>query len=251
MNKNDKEFMFRIDSLPSGEDHRAVTAGEAEELLLERLKENEGQDPKILNELLDFYVYTHQTKKAWSCTQQLIEMTTNTEERADLLVRFGCIAEQMNDYAMAESFYRDSLRIGTGGFPFEYWANNNLGFCLNQLGRPAEAKPYLKNAIALDPTRSNGFKNLGLCYQGLERFPEAVEMFIEATRANAADDRSLVHLDALVKSNPALFKQVPELDVKVKMCRAAVDRARSMQPNFFDWWRNRRAKQDKKNEGNA
>jgi tetratricopeptide (TPR) repeat protein len=178
-------------------------------------------------------------------------MTTNTEERADLFVRFGCIGEQMNDYAMAESFYRDSIRIGAGGFKFEYWANNNLGYCLNQLGRPAEAKPYLNRAITLDPTRSNAFKNLGLCYQGLERFPEAVEMFIEAIRANATDGRSLVHLDALVESNPALFEQVPELDVKVEMCRAAVDRARSMQPDYDDWWRIRRAKQDTENEGHA
>ena len=248
MDQNDKEFMFRINGLPSGEDYRALTAGEAEELLLERLKESEGQDAKILNDLLNFYIKTWQTKKAWSCTQQLMEMTTNTEERADLFVQFGCIGEQMNDYAMAESFYRDSLRIGARGFMREYWAYNNLGYCLNQLGRPAEAQPYLNRAITLDPTRSNAFKNLGLCYQGLERFPDAVEMFIEATRANATDGRSLVHLDALIESYPALYEQVPELDVKVKMCRDAVDSARSMQPDFDDWWRNRRTKQDTENE---
>jgi tetratricopeptide (TPR) repeat protein len=195
-----------------------------------------------------FYIQSHQTKKAWSCAQQLKEMTTKTEERADLMVRLGCIGEQMNDFAMAESFYRDSLRIGERGFPSEYWANNNLGFCLNQLGRPAEAQPYLVRAITLDPTRSNAFKNLGLCYQGLERLPDAVDMFIEATRANAADDRSVVHLEDLVKSCPALFEQVPDLDVKVKMCRAAVDNVRLMQPDFDDWWKNRRAKQGSKNE---
>ena len=198
--------------------------------------------------LLLFYIKTWQTKKSWSCAQQLMELTTNTEERATLFVRLGCIGEQMSDYAMAESFYRDSLRIGARGFMREYWAYNNLGYCLNQLGRPAEAQPYLNRAITLDPTRSNAFKNLGLCYQGLERFPDAVEMFIEATRANATDDRSLVHLDALIESYPALYEQVPELDVKVKMCRDAVDSARSMQPDFDDWWRNRRTKQDTENE---
>jgi tetratricopeptide (TPR) repeat protein len=251
MVQKDDEFKFTIDGLPTGEHQRAVTAGEAEEFLLKKLEESKGEDAEVLYDLFVFYIQSRQPDKASLCGERLIEMTTNPEERSALFMGMGCVAEQKNDYASAEIFYRNSLRTGVSGTEHEYWAYNNLGYSLNQLGRPAEAEPYLHRAIAIDPTRCNAFKNLGLCYQGLGRFADAAVKFMEATRVNAADIRSLVHLDALVDDHPELYDQVPELEDNIEKCRSAVKLAQSVQPDFDEWWRKRRAEQDKENEDQA
>jgi tetratricopeptide (TPR) repeat protein len=246
MNTKDGEFRFTIGSIPSGEHQRAMTVSEAEEFFLKRLEEDGGRNARNLNQLFEFYIHSHQPDKASSCAARLMEATTDPEERGRLRVRLGCVAEQMDDFAAAETWYREALEFGVPDPQTEYWAYNNLGYCLNRLGRPAEAEPYLHHAVALDATRSNAFKNLGLCYQGLGRFADAAESFMRATRTNATDDRSLVHLKDLVGDHPELYDQVPGLEEGIQMCMAAVEFARAAQPDFGEWWRRRRAEQDKR-----
>ena len=88
-----------------------------------------------------------------------------------------------------------------------------------QLGEFAKAEKYCRAAIHINPNRANGFKNLALALQGQGRHREAARSFVDATQANAADARSLGHLDALLKDHPELqLEFAPELEC----CRKAV-----------------------------
>jgi len=54
-----------------------------------------------------------------------------------------------------------------------------------------EAEPHLSPSSYIDPARSSAFKNLGLSYCGLSRFPKTVEQYIAGFNADASDPRLL------------------------------------------------------------
>jgi tetratricopeptide (TPR) repeat protein len=83
---------------------------------------------------------------------------------------------------------------------------------------------------AITPLLSNAHKNLALSYQALGDLKNAVELFIQSTQADAADPRSLYHREELLENNPELVVEIPDLQERLLMCRAAVDAARSKQP---------------------
>ena len=59
----------------------------------------------------------------------------------------------------------------------------------------SEAEPRCRAAIRIDPQRYNAHKNLGLSLEGLGRYAEAAQAFVEAVRAEASDPRALKHLE--------------------------------------------------------
>jgi tetratricopeptide (TPR) repeat protein len=242
MTSKDDEFSFKYEKFPVGESMRAVTAEEAEAWLLEQFDKSGEKDIGLLEELLLLYLRTRETEKSIAIADRLAELMDGAGEHSYLLFRYGQIAEQTGDYAAAETLYRNSLSLKPPAPDTEYWVNNNLGFCLNTLGRFGEAEEYLKAAIEIFSDRSNAFKNLGLCYQGQERFAEAADMFVAATRANAADARSLAHLEDLVEARPELLESVPGMSENLESCRAAVKKARAMAPDFESYWKALREK---------
>jgi len=90
-----------------------------------------------------------------------------------------------------------------------YWLNNNLGYSLLQLDRPREATAYLDTAVAADPGRPNAYENLGLAHSLLGDFARAAECFVVTTQVNAADPRSVRHLEELVEAHPGLLARFP------------------------------------------
>ena len=239
------KFKAWFERLPSGEHLRAFTKSEAETWLSARLEESGGKDIALLEQLLNLYIRSHETDKATRCIQRLMDLVDDRRAVSCLFLRLGQIAEQINDYSSAEKFYRDSLALGPPDEDVAYWVNNNLGYCLNVLGRPAEAEAYLKRAVELLPTRSNAFKNLALCYQSLGRPVEAVEQFIAATHANAADPRSLALLEKMLEEQPELFGMVSDLHARLANCRMAVAQAQMMEPDFDGQWQKLREKQER------
>lgn len=245
MTEKDDKFSFWFEGIPTGGDLRAMTKEQAEQWYLEKIEEGGGKDAHLMEQLLILYLHTEETEKATSCVQRLFEILESDGERSYLLFRLGQISEQTGDYSAAERFYRDSHSMNPPHPDIQYWVNNNLGYCLNVLGRPGEAETYLKSAIELYPTRSNAFKNLGLCYQALGRLADAVEQFIAATRANAADRRSLSHLEKLLQDHPEFHETVPNLSERLENCRAAVAYADSMAPDYKAYWRKMREERRK------
>ena len=64
-------------------------------------------------------------------------------------------------------------------------ACSNLGFAVTKLGRPAEAVPYLRRAVALKPAYAEAHNNLGYALLELGQSEEAIACLREAVRLKA------------------------------------------------------------------
>jgi Flp pilus assembly protein TadD len=92
-----------------------------------------------------------------------------------------------------------------------YLLHNNRGYCLNVLQRHAEAEVDCRTAIAIDPTRHNAHKNLGLALAGQGRLAEAARCLLEADRRCPGDGRARRHLTELLTENPEILEAAPAL----------------------------------------
>ena len=84
---------------------------------------------------------------------------------------------------------------------------------------------------------------MGSCHQGLGDRAGAASRFVEATRADASDERSVRHLEDLVKAHPEILTEVPGVANDLESCREAVEVAKSLQPDFAANWLELRRKQ--------
>jgi Flp pilus assembly protein TadD len=109
---------------------------------------------------------------------------------------------------------------------------NNLGYCLNEMREHEAAVPHLEQALKIDHTRANAYKNLALSHQASGNLGRAAELFVAATRANAADPRSLHHLESLIQANPDLLVDMPGLQQDLEGCRYAVEEVRRQMPSL-------------------
>jgi tetratricopeptide (TPR) repeat protein len=151
-------------------------------------------------------------------------------------LQLGQLGEKTGDYEDAAKHYLRGLEAGPVDTHTRYFLRNNLGYTLNQLERFAEAEPLLRESIQVDPERTNAYKNLGLCLWGLERHVEAAVSFIDATSVNAADARSLGHLEQLSGEHPEIANSIPDFDTLLSACRGAVAVAARHWPDLEAWW---------------
>ena len=242
MEKPETEFNFQISNLPEGE---PMTAEEVERFLLEQLDKGEVPEKKVLNNLHSLYAHSQRHDKTMAVLERLLGMAENDEERSRYLLYLGQLMERINNYPMAENFYRDAHVLGSQDQAVWYFINNNLGFCLNKMGRFEDAEPFFHAALEIDPSRSNAYKNLGLCFKGRGLFDSAAQCFIMATQVNAADSRSLKHLEILSREHPDLSAIIPEFDETLKKCREAVQIAKETQPDLISTWNKRRSERKK------
>jgi tetratricopeptide (TPR) repeat protein len=92
-------------------------------------------------------------------------LKARTEEEYRLVA--GMEHEKAGEYEKAAERYRLGLAYEPGERFCAYFLHNNYGYCLNVLGQHAEAEWYCRAAIDLDPSRPNGFKNLGISLEAL------------------------------------------------------------------------------------
>ena len=161
--------------------------------------------------------------------RRLLAMAQEPEEQAAHLLALGQLMEQVGDLPTAADFYAQGLTLEAGGAGVRYLLHNNLGFCLNQFQRFAEAEPLCRAAIALNPERYNAHKNLGVALEGLGRLGEAAECYVEATRRNPSDPRALRHLESLLAKHSGVVAELPELPAAVAECRALAGPGRWVQ----------------------
>jgi len=199
--------------------------------LLRQFEESNRTDSEAFYELCSLYSSEHMDDRIDTLLNEMFENEENNHRRADVLFSFGCDMEKRGDYATAVHFYRASRTAESENPYIRYFVNNNLGFSLNHLGRFEEAVPVLEEAVNISPHQSNAFKNLGVAFQGLGKYERAVECFHAATKANAADGRSLGLLEELVKEHPELYKTIPTLESILDGCRSAVAYVREHRPD--------------------
>lgn len=141
------------------------------------------------------------------------------ETKAYCLLSIGQKMEGHEDYAGALDSYLAALRMEPVQEGVRYLLFNNTGYCLNRLGRHAEAEGYCRRAIETDPHRQNAYKNLGVTLQGTGRYPEAVASYVTAAESCPADNRALELLEALFRLHPAIQEQTWNLRDRVDACR--------------------------------
>ena len=216
---NEECFSFAIPSQPQG---KRISAQEAERLLLERLKSREGDFLNALWDLAYFYSKAGRQEQSQTYLERYIANTDDPEKRAGCYLALGQSMEQMRDFESAIVFYSRAFVLEPANGGTWYLIHNNLGFCLNNFGRYAEAEGYCRSAIKIDPSRHNAYKNLGVSLAGQGDYANAANNFISATKANATDGRSLTLLEQLLVEHPEIKAEMPEIEERLQACRAAV-----------------------------
>ena len=90
--------------------------------------------------------------------------TSDDRERARCYLVAGAIREQMGQFEAASRCY-GAATPDLLGEADRYFAQNNLAYCLNRLGRHTEAEQTCLRAIAIDAKQFNAHKNLGIALE--------------------------------------------------------------------------------------
>ena len=200
--------------------------------MLSSLDESGGRDVRVLWSLGAFYSQAGHYDQETACMQRVIELIEDPEQQAACFLALGQIQEQKGDYRAAAARYQSGIELEPRGRRTAYFLRNNMGYCLNEMREHEAAVPHLEQALKTDPTRANAYKNLALSYQGTGNPSGAAELFVAATRSNAADPRSLRHLESLIEANPDLLVDVPGLQQDLDGCRFAVKEVRRQVPSL-------------------
>lgn len=140
--------------------------------------------------------------------------------RVGLCLRIGLSMEGVEDFATAARVYAIGVRGGRGRYDHWYFVHNNLGYCLNMCGRFAEAEPFCRTAIGIDPGAHNAYKNLGLALAGQGQYAEAARQFMKAFEICPGDTRSFVHLEDMLRAHPEAAAEVPDIAAWASAFRA-------------------------------
>jgi tetratricopeptide (TPR) repeat protein len=94
--------------------------------------------------------------------------------------------DNKKDYAEAMSWYHKTLDVKTN----ERKACYGIGYCLNSTGKYAEAIPYLKTAVAEEPTYTAAFVELGYSHYRIDKNTEAIEYLNKALSLNPKNENA-------------------------------------------------------------
>ena len=201
-------------TLPDG---KPIAAELVEADLRARIRKSEVALEDAVWELARFYSVVGRHEDATACVTRVLATTADPGRQAGGYLGLGQVLEQQDRYAEAEAAYARGLAILPPAGEVGYLLHNNRGYCLNKLGRHAEAEVHCRAAIALDPTPHNAHKNLGLALAGQGQFVEAARCLLEADRRWPGDGRARRHLAELLAAHPEVL--VEDLDLATE-CRA-------------------------------
>lgn len=220
------DFRFSLPKHPEGV---PVSAEEAERILREKVAaETAGsrEHREALWQLVRFLGVTGRGEEGLEVLDRLLVSSVEPEEQARLLLGMGRTMERLDDFHSALTAYSRGVALHPVDPATTYFMHNNLGYCLNQLGRHAEAEHVCREAIRIDPLRYNAHKNLGLACHGQGRCVEAARSLIRAVQCEAGDPRALGHLEALAEAHPEIAAEIPDLREQLENCAGAVTGAR-------------------------
>jgi len=217
--ENKFHFNFQVPPAPSGP-LVELSYPEAEKILLKQLAAARDNPCDSLWQLAHFYKVNRQHEKALQRLRELLQLLPDPEQKASCIFTMGQAMEQVGDYPNAVRYYREAFALEPASTFTWYFIHNNLGFSLNTLGQFSEGEDYCRKAIAIDPAKPNGHKNLGMALEGQGCYPEAARAFVAATQANAADSRAFRLLENLVRQHPELEY---EFQGDIEFCRKAVE----------------------------
>lgn len=147
--------------------------------------------------------------------QRIVKEAKDEKERARCYFVAGLIREQTGHFEAASRCYA-AVTADLLDDEERYFALNNLGYCLNRLGRHADADQVCRRAIATDPKPFNAHKNLGIALERQGHVAEAADEFLTAAKAAERDHRPLRHLRVLLASHPDIERERPTIAEEVE-----------------------------------
>jgi len=162
--------------------------------------------------------------------EKILPLVDDPVDKADCFLKMGQALEQARDYEAAAEAYARAFDLPREQNATWYFLNNNRAYCLIQTGRCAEAEPFCRAAIRIEPKRQNAHKNLGTVLQNLGRIGEAAKCFIRATKLRPDDARALALLDELYRCHRDIMNDLPDFPAQLLACHELVQRKRGELP---------------------
>lgn len=159
-------------------------------------------------------------------TARLLTLEDDPDVKARCYWIMGQMKENSGDFAAAVETYAAAFHLPQEPNEVWYFLNNNLGYCLNKIGRHAEAEKYCREAIGMQPRYHNAYKNLGIALEGLGRYADAASSYIYAARACPEDPRALAHLQNLLAAHGEVLDEVPDILAQLHECHEAAQSRR-------------------------
>jgi tetratricopeptide (TPR) repeat protein len=145
--------------------------------------------------------------------------TTDEGVRAFCYMKAGQIREAMQQWDAARACYEGAVSFDAKHEKVAYLSFNNLGYCLNRLGRPGDAEAACRSAIAIHADRFNAHKNLGVALEALGRLPEAAASFHTAAKIKPSEPVATLRLRFLLANHPEIARTHPHLAEGVDLSR--------------------------------
>lgn len=203
---------------------KKITFEVCEDFLLSKIEKSKEENNDIELEkdtyrLANFYERCDKLDQAINVYENLITITNDNKRLAYYLFSQGQLHERVNNFSTAINYYQKSFDIlSESNQKIRYYIFNNCGYCYNVLKDFSRGEEYCRQAIDINPEKSNAYKNLGISFEGQNRFCEAVETYLEATRKNSSDRRALDLLMNLIFEHPEIKGEIQDLDQKIEIC---------------------------------
>ena len=184
---------------------------DTETLLLARLENSATSDDyfRWMLFVVGFYRGISKLDAAAQLLNSFIEISKDPEQSAHCYLALGQIATDEQRHDLALEHFKAALELAPKKRKVLYVLHNNIGFCLNSLGRFFEGERHCREAITIDWTRASGYRNLGLSLNGQKNHVGAAWALAEAVKADQTDHRARELLEKLLALHPVLVLQCP------------------------------------------
>jgi tetratricopeptide (TPR) repeat protein len=184
---------------------------ETEKLLLARLENSTSGEEHFrwLLFVVGFYRGINKIQAAARLLEGFIQSSSNAEQSAHCYLALGQIATDEQRHESALRYFSEALELAPKRRKVLYVLHNNIGYCLNSLGRYRDGEEHCRMAIDIDWTRASGYRNLGVSFNGQKNIVSSAWALVEAVKADETDNRARVLLEELLAQSPALAIQCP------------------------------------------
>jgi tetratricopeptide (TPR) repeat protein len=189
----------------------AEHAPDTEKLLLSRLKSSTTSDDyfRWMLFVVGFYRGIDKIDSATQLLEGFLNVSKDVEQSAHCHLALGQIATDGQRHEAALSHFTAALELAPKRRKVIYVLHNNIGYCLNSLGRFHEAEKHCRTAVETDWTRASAYRNLGVSLNGQKNLVGAAWALVEAVKADESDNRARVLLEKLLALHPGLGIQCP------------------------------------------
>jgi tetratricopeptide (TPR) repeat protein len=178
------------------------------EYLVRRALEFDGNNPDVVYEMGALLQQLKRPREALSYFERHLDMVSDDQQT---LVQMGKCHADLRQFAEAEAVLRRAVALADDAVG-EY----NLGYVLDQVGRPDEAERQYQRALALNPGLPSAQTNLGTALAARGRLTEAASHLAEAVRLEPGNAAARNNLGAL-------FLQQRQLDAAARQFRFALE----------------------------